>query len=136
MQELSLDKFSPKKAEITALAEGFKGLTIKGVEDIEGYKTVYAAKQKLAKTRIEITKQGKAFREESREFCNNVISLEKELVGIVEPVEKQLAEQLDAIDFEKEKQKRVALLPERKKKLLDIGVLEIDDDFILNMDAT
>jgi len=134
METLSLDKFSPKRAELVALADGFKSLTINGIDDLNGYRAVYAAKQKLKTTRGEITKQGKSFREDALRFQKDVIAIEKELVDIIEPIEKDLSAKLEVIDKEKEKQKRLGLLPDRKAKLIEIEA-EATDEELLAMDA-
>jgi hypothetical protein len=133
MENLSMDKFNPTRAELTQMAEKYKTLTIAGAEDREGYMKVDVARKELKKTRIQIEKDGKLLRAEAVAFQKAVIEKEKELVGLIEPVEVNLAEQQEAIDEEREKLKRMELLPERKEKLAAIGI-EVDDEFILLMD--
>lgn len=135
MTTFQIEQFSPKKAEMQALAESSKGLTINGVEDLEGYKKVHEARIKLKSTRIEITKNGKALREDAIAFQKKVIELEKELVGIIEPVETELEQKEKTIDAEKERLRRVSLLPSRRSVLEDIGYTATDEELMcLNND--
>jgi hypothetical protein len=133
MQKLDIEQFNPKKAEIVALADKYKDLTIQGVDDKAGYLQVDLARKELKKTRVQIEKDGKMFRAEAVAFQKQVLELEKELVAIVEPLEVELAEKLAVIDIEKEKIKRLEVLPERREKLVSVGV-EVLDEFILLMD--
>lgn len=133
MENLNLDKFSPKKADITLLAEKYKNLEIKGVEDIEGYKQVDVARKELKNTRVEIQKTGKMLRADALSFQKNVIALEKELVSIIEPLEIELQGKQKAIDLEKEMNKRKELIPQRQEKLKELSVV-INDEFLLVMD--
>lgn len=132
MKILSLEKFNPKKAELTELSNKFISLEIKGIEDVEGYKAVDEARKVLKKQRVDIEKQGKEFRASAIKFQKDVIAYEKELVAIIEPLEIELGVKQDLIDLEKHKIKMQTLLPERKQKLLSIGV-EVEDDLILSM---
>lgn len=131
--EFTIEKFNPTKAELLALAEKSKGLVIKDINDKEGYQAVHKQRMELKNTRVLITKTGKEAREKALAFQKEVIAYEKELIGIIEPIETDLQAKQDAIDLEKEKLKRVALLPERKFKLVAVSV-ELSDDEILEMD--
>lgn len=133
--ELNIEKFNPTKAELLTLAEKAKGLTIKGVEDKEGYQLVHKQRIELKNARVDITKIGKTLRAEAVSFQKAVIAKEKELVGIIEPIEADLQIKQDAIDEEKEKIKRVELLPERHEKLLTVKG-DVDDDILLGLDDT
>ena len=70
-------------------------------------------------------------RDEANKFAKSVISVEKELVAIVEETEKELQEKQDYIDNLKELEKRKALLNLKKEKLLEIE-MEMTDEEILN----
>lgn len=133
MEILSLEKFNPKKTELTELSKKFLSLEIKGIEDVEGYKVVDEARKVLKRQRVDIEKQGKEFRASAIKFQKDVIAYEKELVAIIEPLEIELGVKQDLIDLEKHKIKMQILLPERKEKLLAIGV-QVEDDVILSMD--
>jgi len=134
MEKLDLEKFNPQKAELTKIVSEMKDLTIKGVDDKEGYLAVDTARKNLKAIRVKITKTGKDLRAEALSFQKAVIAKEKELVEIIEPTEKMLADQQEKIDNEKERIARMELLPSRKEKLATIGITEISDDEILIMD--
>lgn len=134
MEILSLEKFNPKKAELETISNKFKGLVIKGIDDVDGYKQVDEARKTLKKQRVEIEKQGKEFRAEAIKFQKEVIAYEKELVAIIEPIEIDLQDKQNTIDLEKHKIKMLTLLPDRKERLLTIEV-EVDNDIILAMNS-
>jgi hypothetical protein len=133
METLNLEKFSPKKAELVAMAESYKALTINGVDDKEGYTAVDDARKELKKTRVQIEKDGKLLRSEAVAFQKAVIEKEKELVGIIEPIESDLVQKQTIIDEEKRKITRRLMLPARIAKLQTIGV-SVTEDFLLLMD--
>lgn len=133
MKNLDINKFEPKKVELVELSDKYKNLEIKGVDDKDGYSLVDVARKNLKSKRVEITKTGKAMRDDALKFQRAVIAKEKELVGIIEPVEIELKKKQASIDEEREKISRIELLPNRKKWLKAIDV-EMEDDFILLMD--
>lgn len=130
---LDVEKFSPKKAELVKMADEYSALTIDGVDDKEGYEAVHKGRMELKKTRIEIQKTGKSLRSEAIAFQKAVLAKEKEFIEIIEPLEKSLEEKQNAIDDEKERIKRISLLPARKERLERIS-LTMSDDEILSMD--
>ena len=130
MNNLDISQFSPQKAELLTIVERYKGLTINGVDDQAGYKMVDEARKDLAKKRVYISKTAKDLRSEAIAFQKSVIELEKELVGIIEPLELEFKNQTAAIDQEKLRLKRIALLPERQEKLKAIGVQVLDRDLL------
>ncbi len=132
MEELNMEAFHPKKAELVLVADGYTNLQISGVEDKEGYALVDNARKDLKQKRIEITKTGKQLRENALAYQRQVIAVEKELVSIIEPVEDILEKKQKDIDDEIVKAKRLALLPERKELLNQIHT-SYDDDHILLM---
>ena len=82
MEKLDIEKFNPTKAEIVALAEKYKSLTIKGVDDKQGYALVDEARKELKKVRVKIAKDGKLLRSEAVDFQKAVIAKEKDRPGI------------------------------------------------------
>jgi len=131
---LNIEKFNPTKADLIKLADKYKSLEIKGIDDRIGYNIVDEARKDLKKKRVELTKTGKELRDEANQFAKKVISIEKELVAIIEPLELELKAKQDEIDLIIEKNKRKALLPDRIEKLKSINV-EISEDEILEMDS-
>lgn len=134
MDNLSLEKFNPKKSELVELSKKFSSLVITGIEDVEGYQKVDEARKELKKQRVGIEKQGKEFRADALKFQKAVIAYEKELIEIIEPLEIELGQKQEVVDLEKQKIKMVVLLPDRKARLFDIDVM-VEDDLILGMDS-
>ena len=134
MDNLSLEKFNPKKSELVELSKKFSSLVITGIDDTEGYQKVDEARKELKKQRVGIEKQGKEFRADALKFQKAVIAYEKELIEIIEPLEIELGNKQEVVDLEKQKIKMVALLPDRKARLFDIDVM-VEDDVILSMDS-
>ena len=134
MENLDLEEFNPKMVEVKAIADKYRGLVIKGVDDVEGYGIVKAAQLELVHTRTDINKAGKSAREGARSYLNSVLKLEKELIAELLPVEKDLKAQREIFEELKLQSERLELLPERKERLAKVdGVLT--DNEILSMDS-
>lgn len=89
--------------QVLAELQTFKSLTIKDVNDKEGYKKVYEARIQCKNTRVLAVKICKKGREEALEEQRRWISKEKEVVGKIEDVEVALQAEQDRIDLEKER---------------------------------
>jgi hypothetical protein len=90
MTALSLDDFNPKKAELIALADKYRGMTIKDESDKEGYNAVHEAQMELQSTKVDIEKRGKEMREDAIAFQKAVIALQKSLTAPIIEVEEEL----------------------------------------------
>lgn len=135
MDNLSLAILEPREAECRNLVVKYKELSIKGVDDKEGYIEMHKAKMVLVKTRTDIKKDGKSLRDLTNDFNRAVLKKEKDLIEIIEPLEIDLADKLKFIDEAKEKIARIELLPARKERLKLLNT-ELSDDEITAMDAT
>lgn len=133
MKNLNIEKFNPTKIELTDLVNKYKGLDIKDVDDKVGYSLVDQARKDLKAKRVSLQKIGKDLRGDALVFQRAVIAKEKELISIIEPLEKDLKSKQDEIDLAKAREERRALLPERKNKLAEIIVVARDED-LLDMD--
>lgn len=133
MPNLNLEEFNPTVAELTKLASESEGLTIAGLDDLEGYNRVKEARITLKNTRCEIERVGKKMRSDALAFQKAVIKKQNDLIAIIEPVEKDLERQQKMIDIEKTMAVRRKHLPEKMARLKAIGV-EVSDDLILSMD--
>lgn len=133
---LSLEKFSPMVAEVKGLAEQYAGLSISGPQDKAGYKQVDKARKHLKSTRTEIEKAGKAMRKPALDFQKTVIAREKELISIIEPIEKSLLAMQSKADELIEMEKREFSLPSRLKDLEEFGLKDAPTlrAQLLNMD--
>ena len=134
--ELSIEKFSPTQAELAKLAEESKAIALPDPFDQVQLRRVKDTRLNLRNARVEITKTGKALREDALKFQKAVIAKEKELVAIIEPAETRLAELEDAAQKAVERKTRLELLPHRKERLAAIGDgLFETDDHLLDMDG-
>lgn len=120
MENLSLDKFNPGKAELTKLADKYRSIKIKGIDDTAGYEQASDAIKELVKVRRQIELAGKEYRAEALSFQRSVISLEKDLVEIIDPLEKDLKNQKATVDHQREMARRMKFLPHRKQVLAEI----------------
>lgn len=133
MENLNIEQFNPTLAELTWLADKYRWLKINGVDDKHWYEIVKSARLDLKEKRVAITKTGKQMREQAIVFQKAVISKEKELVAIIEEVEKDLQAQEDAVNLEKDMIKRRKDLPERVDRLIAVETEMLEND-ILRMD--
>ncbi len=134
MTNLDINQFNPQKAELQTLTEAYKQLDISGVEDKKGYEEVKNALKHLQTTRTQITKTGKAMRQEALAFQKKVIAVEKELLEVITPTEDLLNEKKNAIDEQIAMEKRRKNLPIRRDKLATNGLEVVADEMLLVMD--
>ena len=124
--EFNIEKFNPKKAELNSLVEETKALKINWIDDKEGYKLVFDAKNKLVKTRTWIDKTAKELTLEARAFTLKVWKAKKELLSIILPEEERLKDELQKIKDEEgrlkaeEKEKEKILFEKRVERLAEI----------------
>ena len=137
MADLSIEKFSPSVAELQELVKQSAGLMLTNPKDKELLKKIKAARLLLKNARVNITKTGKALREDALEFGRAVISKEKSLVAIIEPEEDRLAAMEDAVKKIQDRENRREFLPRRHERLnaLNDGIAVTDDE-LLDMDGS
>lgn len=116
------------------VADQYSWLHITSLADVEWYNKVKTARLDLRAKRNQIAKAGKEMRDEANAFAKSVISREKELIGIIEPIEAILKQEEDKYNEMMEKQKRIQLLPERKARIAELNGVEVTDEDILSMD--
>ena len=134
--ELTIEKFTPKKAELTSLAQEAKSIQLPDPFDTEQLSKVQDTNKRLVKARNDVKKAGLEMRDEANKFRTQVLDIEKEYLAIIEPEEKRIKSLLDVADKAIERKARTELLPARKAKLSAIGDgLEVTDDELLDMDA-
>lgn len=114
MENLKLDMFHPQKAELQKAAQEFKDLKIDWIDDKSWYKLVHEAEMKLRKMRTWISKTRVDYTRQFDEAKRQAMSLEKELLWIIEPVEQELKAKKKQIDEEKERIKQEELEKARK----------------------
>lgn len=136
MDLINIEKFDPTVAELTAMVEATKDISATDLKDKKQIEIVKENRISLMKARTKITKIGKELREEAVAFQKAVIAKEKELIGIIEPEEDRLSKIEDDAKRIFTREARIALLPERREKLLNIGVTDFDvtDEQLIAMD--
>lgn len=122
---MEIQEFSPSIAHLRTLAEKYKGLKINGVKDKIGYSAVDVARKNLKRQRVSVTRTGTAMRAGYIQAQKKVITLEREAINIIEPLEKELLIKQLRIDNLKE-------ISERIQKLTDIKV-EADTEMLIEM---
>lgn len=130
--ETQLQKFKIKEEDLQTLADKYSALSVNGVEDKEGLKAVYDARQVLKKTRIDIKNKGKMMREVAVSFQKAVIAREEELISIIAPIEEDLQEKEDFIKAEKERLKKEAEEAEHRKiqdRIQRLNAVEYEIDY-------
>lgn len=132
--KMDITSFSISKADLVEQIEAMKNVKIDGIDDKVGYQLAKDSKSLCVSKRGDITRNGKELRAEALQFQKDVIAHEKELIAIIEPVEAELAKKIKAIDDEKEKIRRVKLLPSRHARLQVINS-DVDDDTLLALDV-
>lgn len=118
--DLNIETFNPAAAECHALVAATKDIIEVDLTNKEQLEKVKRARIDLGKMRIDITKTGKAMREEAVAFQREVIKREKELIEIIEPEEKRLKAFEEKAEEMKERERRIATLPYRRAKVASI----------------
>ena len=132
MTELNLDIFKPWETKLSILVDKYNDLTIKDLDDEDGYHEVCEAIKDCTKHRTSVNADGKGLRAETNAFSKKVIAREKELLAITAETEEHLRGEKLKIDDERTIRQREILLPSRQKELKEIGI-EIEDKELLLM---
>lgn len=135
MRELNIEEFNPLKAEVNTLVENIKKMVISIPEGKTGYELMKENKKTLQLKRKEVTDLLKSKRDGAIQYQKLVIGFEKDILALIEPTETLLANQIKEIDEAEAKKKRVELLPDRKEKLKEVGII-CEDEELLKMDET
>lgn len=96
-----LQKFNTTDAAITTMRQNYMGLTIKDLDDREGYEKVHIARMDCKQKRVQVTKRGKELREDAVKFQKAVIAEEKRIIDQISPIEDYLNDEESRIDEEK-----------------------------------
>lgn len=136
MTTFTMEEFNPTKEQLLQLADSYRHLSIASADDEEWKELVKVARKELVSKRTEIEKTGKRLREWALKFQKDVIAKEKEYISIIEPVELYLKSEEKRIADEEETNNRKESLPLRKQELLDIGITDYQDEFLLSMSGT
>lgn len=132
---MDIEKFNPTVAEITAIVETSKNVSITDFDNLEQVAEVKTAKKTLQSMRTKITDTGKTLRADAVKFQKMVIEKEKELVALITPEEERLDTFIEGIKKHELRKERLAILPVRKERLEGFENV-ITDEEIIEMDAT
>lgn len=137
MENLNLETFDPKKAELETMAEVSRSLKVTDYADETQIEAVHTHRILLKNTRVQLEKTGKALREDATKFAKAVIAKEKELIAIIASEEYRLEEIEATAKAHALKLERLRKLPERRERLIAVGwtpgtsedatILEMDD---------
>jgi hypothetical protein len=116
-----LQRFNITDAAIATLSDQYMALTIKDLADKDGYKKVHEARMDVKNRRIAVQKAGKDLREEAIKYQKTIITEEKRIISLLEPIEAHLTAEETKIDDEKAaiKATEEKLLAERLQARVD-----------------
>lgn len=92
--------FSVTDAGIAELAERYLPLTIKGIDDKPGFDAVHRARIDIKTRRVSVQKDGKAYREKANIYLKKVLTEEKRVLALLEPIEDHLSQEESRITEE------------------------------------
>ncbi len=128
MENLNIEAFNPKKAELIELATRLEPIRSIEIVDTKTYDQVHKAQMELRNARIQIEKTGKTMREDANAFIKAVRGVELDMLGVITPLEDELKSKKEAYDNEQERikqeaeQKKQQEIANRTMKLARYGV--------------
>jgi hypothetical protein len=111
------------------------GLTIKDLDDKEGFQAVHTARMDIVKRRTSVTKTGKDMRAEANAYNKAVLDEEKRILKLLEPIETHLDTEESRITEEKARIKREAAEAEearinaRERRVENLGMTKRDNTY-------
>jgi hypothetical protein len=131
-----LTKFDSVIPKVNELAKEFMPLTIKSVDDKDGYAEVAKALRFVVSKRTAVEEKRKELKADSLAFGRAVDSRAKEITAMLEPIETHLKEEKLRIDSEKERiereieEKKQAKINERIQMLFSLQMWQTQTEFI------
>ena len=105
----ALKEYSVTDAVIAKYKQEYMALTVKGIDDKNGYDICHTARMEIKGKRVEVEKTRKKLKEDSLEYGRAVDKEAKRITALLEPIEEHLTAQEKIIDDELER-KRQALI--------------------------
>lgn len=133
-----LTKFDSVIPKVQELAKEFMPLTIKSVDDKDGYAEVANAIRFIVSKRTAIEEKRKELKADSLAFGRAVDARAKEITAMLEPIEMHLKKEKLRIDAEKERiereieEKKQAKINERIQRLFSLQMWQTQTEFIWN----
>jgi hypothetical protein len=119
--------FNEKRQELETMAASSRGLRVEDINNKKELEVVSVARKKLKAERIVIEKQGKELRDSVNIISKNISAKEKELIGIISPVEDELQAEEDRVNTERDTIRQEAERKENERiqamvtKLIAVG---------------
>lgn len=88
-----LARFNITDAVISEKASQYMPLTIRGIDDKPGLDAVHRARMDIKGLRVAVQKTGKALREEANTYLKVVLTEEKRIISLLEPIEDHLSDE-------------------------------------------
>lgn len=107
-----VQRFDIARSWIAEKKEAYAGLTIAGIDDKEGFKTVHAAWQEVRAKRLAVANKHEEIKADYLVITRAIDREKNELTNLLKEVENPLKEELDRIEAIKEEEKKKA---EREK---------------------
>lgn len=128
-------KYPIADAAIDELAERYMPLTIKGVDDKQGFKACDAARKDVKKIRSTVEATRKELKADALEYGRKVDAEAKRLKELLEPIELHLTHQVDTIKAEKARIER-EWLDKRIEALQPVAQVMPDESFLKKLTDT
>lgn len=104
-----------KAYEIALVDMVAESARIREIKNTAGYHEAHSARMRLKGTRVEISKAGKAAREDAQAFATAVIAEQNRLVAIITPEESRLQTLQEAWDAEREAERQAKVAAEQAR---------------------
>lgn len=133
-----MEKLEFKEEVIAELSQKYMAITVKGIDDKEGYEAAHTARMDIVHKRIDFAKRSKAFRDKLNEYPKMELKVEKRVLSLLEPIEDYLLSQEKIVDDEKARikaeadRKEAARIQERVDKLYNMGLVSRNGNFYLS----
>ncbi len=101
--EMAIVKYDVNEAEISKMANIYMELTVKDVDDQEGFDSVHAARMVMVKHRTSVERLRKSANENAQKFIKNNNANASKLIELMEPIETHLRTEEDKVAKEKER---------------------------------
>ena len=110
MASAAMQKFTPTDTAIAEMSERYLPLQISGIDDAEGLKAVHSARLVVKGHRVQVEKVRKGLKADSLAYGRRVDGEAKRITALLEPIERHLSDQENAVVAEKERIKNAARL--------------------------
>jgi len=146
---MEIVKYNVNEAEIAKMSDIYMNLTIKGLDDQEGFEAVHAGRMVMVKYRTAVDKLRKHSNKDAQEFIKNNNANAGKLLGLMEPIETHLKNEegkitaeLERIKAEKEAAEKI-IIQKRVDALLAFNVvmpffdvaMMTDEEYEVKLDA-